>query len=171
MGFARSFPPERCATMAFLKRIRIASRRAPVLLDSVLRMAQVQETTCKAMSCDWRSYTKRHTYVPAVVLVLLLSFVLFGCAIPVPSDRVNYIGEWSALDMHLLITQDGSVRYWRLRRGLETSISGPLRGFEGDNFVVGLPLLSTTFVVSRPPYNENGTWKMVVDGVELTKEP
>jgi hypothetical protein len=44
-----------------------------------------------------------------------------------------------------------------------------LRRFEGDNFVVGLPLLSTTFQVSKPPYEEAGRWKMIVDGVELTR--
>ena len=71
--------------------------------------------------------------------------------------------------MYLLITSDGSIRYRRLRGGAETKITGPLRSFEGNDFIVGIPVLSTTFVVSTPPYNDNGTWKMVVDGVELTR--
>jgi hypothetical protein len=44
-----------------------------------------------------------------------------------------------------------------------------LRRFEGDHFVVGIAFLSTTFEVSTPPHQEAGTWKMVVDGVELTR--
>ena len=107
------------------------------------------------------------------VFVLFLTLVLAGCGKPVPPEKADYVGEWSSLEMYLLITPDGSVRYRRLRGGMETSISGPLQGFEGDNFIVGLPLrwLSTTFVVSTPPRNENGTWKIVVDGVELTRAP
>jgi len=109
--------------------------------------------------------------LPASIELLLLTVFLAGCGKPVPPDKTDYVGEWSSLEMHLLITPDGSVRYRRLRGGMETSISGPLRGFEGNDFIVGLPLLSTTFVVSTPPYNENGTWEMVVDGVLLTKAP
>jgi hypothetical protein len=29
--------------------------------------------------------------------------------------------------------------------------------------------MATTFVVSKPPYQDGDHWKMVVDGVELTK--
>jgi len=57
------------------------------------------------------------------------------------------------------------------RAGANTtpSINAPLRRFEGDRFVVGIAFLSTTFEVSTPPHQEAGTWKMVVDGVELTR--
>jgi hypothetical protein len=71
--------------------------------------------------------------------------------------------------MYLLITADGSIRYRRLRGGATTSIEGPLKGFAGDNFDVGVGPFSTTFVVSKPPFDEGGEWKMVVDGVELTR--
>ena len=71
--------------------------------------------------------------------------------------------------MYLLLLQDGSVQYNRIKSGATTSVNGPLQGFEGDNFVVGVGLMKTTFVVSKPPYQDGGTWKMVVDGVELTK--
>ena len=123
------------------------------------------------MPCQWPSRRRCQECVPAVVLVLLLSVFLFGCGKPVPPDKADYVGKWSSPEMYLLITADGSVRYKRLRGGRETSINGPLRGFDGNDFIVGIPLLSTTFVVSTPPYNENGTWKMVVDGAELTKAP
>jgi len=50
-----------------------------------------------------------------------------------------------------------------------TSVNGPLKDFDGDNFSAGIGPMSTTFVVSKPPYQDKGRWKMVVDGVELTK--
>ena len=71
--------------------------------------------------------------------------------------------------MYLLITRDGSVRYKRLRGGVSTSVEGPLKGFDGDNFEVGIGPMSTTFVVGRPPYQEGDRWKMVVDDMVLTK--
>ena len=73
--------------------------------------------------------------------------------------------------MSLTLMQDGTVRYKRVKGSTTTSIDGPLRRFEGDNFVVGIPFISTTFEVSKPPYQEAGTWKMVVDGVELVRAP
>ncbi|MET3971250.1 MULTISPECIES: hypothetical protein [Bradyrhizobium] len=45
----------------------------------------------------------------------------------------------------------------------------PAAAVRGDHFVVGIAFLPTTFEVSTPPHQEAGTWKMVVDGVELTR--
>jgi hypothetical protein len=103
------------------------------------------------------------------LLLLSLSASLVGCAKPVPLEKRAYVGEWKEKTMSLLITQDGSVRYERLKGGATTSVKGPLKGFSGDNFEVGVGPMATTFVVSKAPYNDGGTWKMVVDEVELTK--
>jgi len=106
-----------------------------------------------------------------VLLIVLLTstVVLSACGKAVPPEKAAYVGEWRAQTMALLVTQDGTVAYKRLKGGMTTSVNAPLRRFEGDNFVVGLPLISTTFEVSKPPYEEAGRWKMVVDGVELTR--
>ena len=57
----------------------------------------------------------------------------------------------------------------RLKKGGTVSVTGPIQEFQGDDFVVGIAFLKTTFAVSKSPYEENGEWKMVVDGVELTR--
>jgi hypothetical protein len=105
------------------------------------------------------------------VILLALALTLSACGQPVPDDKVAYVGEWRAPTMSLLLTKDGRVNYKRVRGNSTTSVEGPLRRFEGANFVVGIPLMSTTFEVLKPPYQEAGTWKMVVDGVELTRVP
>ncbi len=64
---------------------------------------------------------------------------------------------------------DGSVRYNRIKGGATSSIDGPLKGFVGDNFEVGIGPLCTTFIVNKPPYQDGDAWKMVVDDIELTK--
>ncbi len=94
---------------------------------------------------------------------------LVGCAKPIPQERSAYVGEWHGASMDLRIEQDGRVAYRRWRGSVHTSIDAPLREFEGDNFIVGVGPLTTIFVVSAPPHEVDGNWKMTVDGVELTK--
>lgn len=105
-------------------------------------------------------------------LLAVLAAVVFlaGCGTPVPPEKAAYVGEWQATEMYLLITQDGSVRYKRIKGGATTSVEGPLKGFDGDNFEVGVGFMSTTFVVNRPPWqDEDGRWRMVVDEVRLVR--
>jgi len=106
----------------------------------------------------------------AVATLLGAMLALSACGKPVPQDKAAYVGDWRSPAMALLITQDGSVAYRRLKGGVTTSVNGPLSGFEGDNFVVGVLFITTTFEVSKPPYQDAGKWKMVVDGVELTRD-
>lgn len=105
-----------------------------------------------------------------VLVAIVLTAFLFGCARPIPQEKVAYVGEWHGTAMALLITQDGSVAYRRLEGGVNKSIDGPLKEFEGNNFVVGIGPISTTFVVSAPPHQDGSDWKMTVDGVELTRK-
>ena len=98
-----------------------------------------------------------------------VALALVGCTKPVPAERIAYVGEWGSPAMSLLITRDGSVKYRRIQGGATTSVSGPLQKFEGDDFHVGIAMMSTRFVVSKAPVQENGIWKMVVDGEQLTR--
>jgi hypothetical protein len=104
-----------------------------------------------------------------IVSTILLVLFLSGCGIPVPEEKSDYVGAWESREMSLLILQDGSVEYKRLKKGGTVSVTGPIQEFQGDDFVVGIAFLKTTFEVSQPPYEENGEWKMVVDGVKLVK--
>ena len=105
----------------------------------------------------------------AAASTILIALLLISCAEPVPPEKMNYVGEWKSKEMYLLILADGSVKYERLKGGGTTTVTGPLKEFKGDNFVVGVSFIKTTFVVSKPPYQEDGRWKMVVDGVELVR--
>ncbi len=103
--------------------------------------------------------------VGAVVASLLLQ----ACSQPLPPDRLQYAGEWRGTGMYLLILADGTVSYERLKDGGRVGINAPLKSFDGDNFIVGVAFLTTTFEVSQPPTETEDGWTMVVDGVTLTR--
>ena len=105
----------------------------------------------------------------ALAILVLATVLSTGCSKPVPAEKKDYVGEWQSPVMYLLITQDGSVRYKRIEGGVSKSINGPLQEFHGDNFSVGISFLSTEFAVGAKPHQEGEEWKMVVDGVELTR--
>ena len=110
--------------------------------------------------------------IKSTLLVLFLLFSLSGCGKAVPPEKLSYVGEWKQQSMYLLITQDGSVTYSRSKDRVHTTITnGPLQGFNGNNFDVGIGSIKTTFVVDKPPFKDGEQWKMVVDGVEVTKTP
>jgi hypothetical protein len=102
-------------------------------------------------------------------LFLLAALSLVGCGKPVPPEKSAYVGEWQEQSMYLLITQEGSVRYKRVEGSVTTSVEGPLKGFIGDDFEVGVGPIATTFVVSDPPHLDGDEWKMIVDDVELIR--
>ena len=104
-----------------------------------------------------------------VLITLIITSLLFGCGKPVPPEKSSYVGEWQTKTMYLLITQDGSIVYKRIKAGMTSSVEGPLKGFVGNNFVAGIGPLATTFIVTKPPYQDDEKWKMIVDDVELTK--
>lgn len=107
----------------------------------------------------------------ATYFIICIFLFLAGCSKPLPSEKAQYAGEWQSKEMYLLILQDGSLNYKRLKRGATTEVTGPIKQFVGNNIVVGVGFITTTFVVSKPPHEVGGVWQMEVDGVTLTKTP
>jgi hypothetical protein len=103
--------------------------------------------------------------------VFVLATLLAACmGVGIPPDKTAYVGRWVGKDITLEISSGGEVDYKRIggEKG-RVSVKAPIVEWEGNNFRVGLGPFNTLFVVSRPPFNDNGIWKMVVDGVELIK--
>lgn len=104
-----------------------------------------------------------------LAILALLLVLLAACGIEVPQAKADYVGHWQADGMSLLILRDGSVSCQRLRTGASIRINGPLQAFHGDDFEVGIGPMKTLFRVSSPPRKIDGSWRMTVDGVELTR--
>ncbi len=107
--------------------------------------------------------------VSRVSILIALALILSACGIEVPHDKGDYVGRWRHPDMSLWITAAGHVEYRRAEGNVNTSVSGPLKAFDGDDFEVGIGWMSTRFDVSEPPHRDDGEWRMVVDGLELTR--
>lgn len=107
--------------------------------------------------------------MPRALTLIGLLLILSACGIEVPQDKGDYVGRWKHPDMSLWIQADGHVEYRRAEGRVNTSISGPLKAFDGDDFEVGIGWMSTRFDVAAPPHRGYGEWKMTVDGLELTR--
>ncbi len=104
------------------------------------------------------------------VLILFVIIALYGCGIGnIPKEKESYIGVWTSATIGLQITKDGKVNYKKVEGTTNTSINAPIQKFIGNNFEVGALGITTVFVVSKIPHEEEGVWKMTVDNVELTK--
>jgi hypothetical protein len=103
------------------------------------------------------------------ILAVVLALVLTACGKPVPEDKKDYVGEWKGVGVNLALRAEGSVAYEKYEGNVQTSIRGPLQHLDDHEFEVGLPLFAARFSVSKPPHQENGEWRMTVDGVDLVR--
>ena len=92
-----------------------------------------------------------------------------SCGRPVPADKQAYVGLWTGPHRSLEIRADGAVSYRHQEGASHTEINAELRRFDVDDFAVGVGCVATTFRVTAPPHQEDGQWKMTVDGEELTR--
>jgi hypothetical protein len=113
----------------------------------------------------WASTFRRGTRAWLALALLLLC----ACSEPLPPEKIAYAGEWRGDNVRLIITPDGRIDYERQDGKSRVSVRAPIQRFEGDNFVAGIGPLSTKFVVSQPPRLVDGVYKMVVDGMSLTR--
>ena len=99
-------------------------------------------------------------------LVLLLA----ACERPVPDGFRDYVGHWRGENMLLVISESGHGDYERVNGRERVSIEGPVHGFDEGGFRIGIGPLSAGFDVEVAPHrDEDGRWRMTVDGVELVR--
>lgn len=108
----------------------------------------------------------------AIMLCLLISSCNLGSlkGVPIPADKKELIGSWYSASMKLNIEENGHVTYERKKGMSTTSIDGPIQQFNKNTFIVGALGFNTTFVIQVDPHQENGVWKMTVDGEELIRD-
>ncbi|XKM13228.1 hypothetical protein RCS94_09380 [Orbaceae bacterium ac157xtp] len=100
-----------------------------------------------------------------ITFLLLIALFLSACGGigSIPPEKQDYIGTWHGQYMVLSISAEAQVEYQYEKGNVSKSISAPITEFIGDDFKVGALGMDTLFVVNKPPYFENGVWKMIVD--------
>ncbi len=107
-----------------------------------------------------------------LISATLLSLVLVASACkgqPLPADKAEFAGHWRGGGIDLVIQPEGHVSYEKSEGKGHVEVSGPLRGWVGNDFVVGVMVVKTTFKVNTAPHQVDGVWRMTMDGVELTR--
>ncbi len=89
--------------------------------------------------------------------------------IPLPADKSSYAGHWTGENVDLRISPEGRVNYLRSNGSSNTKLNAPLQRFDGEDFVVGVWMITTTFDVTDPPHEVEGVWTMTVDGTVMTR--
>lgn len=123
----------------------------------------------------------RRAKLSSLVALSLLLLAVLACSrggskdFEIPADKQDYIGDWSGQfedgSMRLSIAADGTVNYERKKGSSTKSISsGKITKFDGNDFEVKAFVVSTTFKVEKPPYRDGNRWKMVVDGMEVSRK-
>lgn len=106
------------------------------------------------------------------VSATVLSFVLLASACkgqPLPADKAEFAGHWRGGGIDLVIRPEGHVTYEKIEGKGRVQVEGPLQGWKGNDFVVGVMVVKTTFKVTEPPHEVDGVWTMTIDGVEVTR--
>ncbi len=83
--------------------------------------------------------------------------------------KKTFFGKWEGGGMKLYISSGGKVTYSRKKGSGTRSVTAPIKSFSKKKFKVGLLGLNTTFKINKAPHEEDGEWKMTIDGVELTR--
>lgn len=107
----------------------------------------------------------RNRFFPVVATLALVA----GCTKPVPPEHSAYVGEWRGEKMALIVEADGNVIFKHVEGAESTSLNDPIREFAGDDLVVGFWPFLTTIDVTAAPREENGVWRMAIEGVALEK--
>ncbi|HEY1038641.1 MAG TPA: hypothetical protein VGF30_04510, partial [Bacteroidia bacterium] len=107
-----------------------------------------------------------------ICLLITCTLLLTSCGIKeLPSDKQDYVGTWTSENTILTISKSAKVEYKKQLSDVSSkSVNGPIKKFDGNNFIVGALGIETVFVVSETPHMEAGVIKMTVDGEELVKQ-
>ncbi|MCB9681567.1 MAG: hypothetical protein H6733_08870 [Alphaproteobacteria bacterium] len=110
---------------------------------------------------------------PFTTVFAVLLFWLLGCSgaleglQPVPPPGPEWVGHWEGPGLRIDIDPTGQVRIEDTTDGA-TTLSAPARSWEGDKLVLNA-LIDIDYAIDERPYERDGTWRMVIDGVPLQR--
>lgn len=90
---------------------------------------------------------------------------------PLTGEKKPYVGEWAGNQGSTLKIYPNSVVDYRSERdGGSKSIKGGVLQIREDVLHIKFLVFSISFNIDKPPHQEDGTWRMTLDGEEFTKK-
>jgi len=115
------------------------------------------------------NFDKNNIMKRFIGFVFLLS--LAGCgADPLPEDQMVYVGVWQGGNIFLEIDADGNASYAKVMGDASETIDSPIKQLGDGKIVMGYLFFTKTLELTKPAYQEDGKWFMVIDGVVLEKQ-
>jgi len=106
-----------------------------------------------------------------LIIFSLFTLLLVACsADPIPEDKSDYVGVWQGGNIFLEIKADGNGSYAKIQQDASETVDAPIRQLGDGKIVLKYFLFSKTLELTRAPYQEDGKWKMIIDGVTLEKQ-
>ena len=102
---------------------------------------------------------------------VIISLFLISCsADPLPQDQKVYAGVWQGGNVFLEIKEDGNASYAKVQDGASETIDAPVKQIGDGKIIIGYLFITKTLELTKAPYQEEDEWKMIIDGVTLTKQ-
>jgi hypothetical protein len=120
------------------------------------------------------------TFGSFIGLALLVLWMCYFGPSRLPPGKEAYAGTWLADGVAFTITSDSFLHDVRQRIPRAGEAEGTfsyttsennsrITRIDADGITAGRWLLASHYVVNHPPAQVDGTWKMTIDGVELTR--
>ena len=102
-------------------------------------------------------------------LLIILVVMLTGCVDKTPLSDENkvYAGKWVANDgTWIQVYNDGGGSFEQSN----SNVKGGSANIADNKLTIGLMGINATFSIDKPPYEEDGKWKMELDGNTYIKQ-
>jgi hypothetical protein len=118
-----------------------------------------------------------------IILGSMLSLIIVGCSktSPLLENQKDYIGKWKNDSSTLIIEKDGDAKYSQhLKAETKTTssdistsslsnIKAPITALDAQHIQIGEGSMSKEFKVDKPPFEQDGKWKVILDGQVYTR--
>ena len=110
----------------------------------------------------------------AVILTLWMCLACAGLddvqLTPTLPPSPAYVGVWRGPGMVVSIEESGNVSVKTTGAGNNTEITAPAMSWDAGELAVGIGPFVTTYTIDEAPFEVDGTWRMVMEGVPLERD-
>ena len=118
-----------------------------------------------------------------IILGSMLSLTIAGCSktSPLLENQKDYVGKWKNDSSTLIIERNGDAKYSQhlkteakttssdISTSTSSDIKASLTKLDAQHIQIGEGSMSKEFKVDKPPFEQDGKWKVILDGQIYTR--